>query len=99
MRSSNDELRWMAIQVVGIKRYPLERDLIDQLSDSKHAVRQAARAALVRISRGNDFGPRLKAGKSERKQAVQEWERWWSLQDNNPRRALLRVTERQDIIE
>ena len=90
----NPETRWMAIQVVGIKRYPFQSALIARLEDSDNAVRQAARQALIRVSRGNDFGPKIKASKSEREQAISKWKHWWSLQDSNPRQQLLRLADR-----
>jgi hypothetical protein len=40
LADSDAETRWMAIQVVGIKRYPLESDLINRLSDRDNAVRR-----------------------------------------------------------
>jgi hypothetical protein len=88
------ETRWMAIQVMASKRYPMETDLIGRLGDRDNAVRQAARLALIRISRGNDFGPALKASNSEREKAISRWKQWWSLQDSHPRRQFLRLSER-----
>ena len=90
------ETRWMAIQVVGSKRYPMVTDLIARLSDRDNAVRQAARQALIRLSRGNDFGPALKASKAEREKAVGRWKEWWALQDSHPRRQLLRLTDQKE---
>src|SRR5262249_48146952 len=90
----NAETRWMAIQVVAIKRYPFQSALINRLNDSDNSVRQAARQALIRVSRGNDFGPKIKAGTSERQLAISKWKHWWSLQDSNPRHQLLRSAER-----
>jgi hypothetical protein len=88
------ETRWMAVQVVGMKRYPFQSSLIDRLDDSDNSVRQAARQALIRVSRSNDFGPKTKASKSEREKAASQWKQWWSLQDSNPRNQLLGVVER-----
>jgi hypothetical protein len=93
MKDINAETRWMAIQVVGIKLYPLEKDLITRLKDRDNSVRQAARLALIRISRGNDFGPAVKAGASEREKAIARWRQWWSLQDSNPRQQIPRLID------
>ncbi len=93
LTDKNAETRWMAVQVVGIHRYPYQADLVALLSDPDNSVRQAARQALVRVSRGNDFGPAIKAGQSEREKAIGRWKHWWSLQDSNPRRQLLRLTD------
>ncbi len=74
----------MAIQVVRIKRHSYEKELIDLLSDASPDIRQAARQALVRLARGADFGPKLKANRAERDYAQHCWRRWWAVQDNNP---------------
>ncbi len=86
MKDIDAETRWMAIQIVGSKRYPLEKDLITRLSDRDNSVRQAARLALIRVSRGNDFGPAIHAGPRERETAIARWRQWWALQDSNPER-------------
>jgi hypothetical protein len=94
MKASDLETRWMAIQVVGTKRLPFQQELIARLSDRSYAVRQAARKALIRISRGNDFGPGPKAKERETAAAIHKWETWWSLQDSNPKLRSLSRAER-----
>jgi hypothetical protein len=94
MKASDAETRWMTIQVVGLKRLPFQKELIDRLSDRDKSVRQAARLALIRLSRGNDFGPAVKASKSEQEQAISKWKNWWSLQDSNPRQQSFSLVER-----
>jgi hypothetical protein len=96
LSDQNPEMRWMAIQVAGVKRYPMESDLIGLLSDQDNSVRQAARQALIRISRGNDFGPAVKANKTERQRSISRWKQWWALQDSHPRRQLLRLTDQKE---
>jgi hypothetical protein len=86
MNDKDAETRWMAVQIVALKRHPLEGELIDRLSDKDSSVRQAAHLALVRLSRGNDFGPTPRAGKAERDRAERRWRDWWALQDSNPDR-------------
>jgi HEAT repeat protein len=86
MKDKDFETRWMAIQVVGIKRYHLEPDLLDRLSDPDISVRQAARKALSRLGRGVDFGPSVKASLTERQSAERQWREWWAIQDGNPER-------------
>ena len=54
--------------------------MIDLLGDSDTEVRAAARDALVRLSRGQDFGPSPDAPTSEREQAQQKWRDWWARQ-------------------
>lgn len=83
IRTGDVETRWMALQVVAAKRYHLEDDLIERLMDPDASVRRAARQALVRVSRGVDFGPPAKASKAGRDKAVRRWRLWWSQQDCN----------------
>src|SRR5262249_5121566 len=85
MSDKDLETQWMAIQVVGAKRYPLVSELIERLAHDNRDIRQAARKALIRISRANDFGPGPKATKAEKAQAIRKWQSWWSLQDSNPK--------------
>jgi hypothetical protein len=73
--------RWAAVQVAGHKRLHLEEDLIGLLSDPYPLVRQAARQALVRLSRGNDFGPLPTATGKQLAQSAQAWRQWHRLQD------------------
>jgi hypothetical protein len=74
-------VRWLAVQVAGRKRLPLERELIGLLSDPEPLVRQAAREALMRLSRGNDFGPLPTATAKQITQSLRAWRQWHSLQD------------------
>jgi hypothetical protein len=72
--------RWVAALVTGRKRLHLEAELIERLADGVPQVRQAAREALVRLSRGNDFGPTA----SDLRQAsasARAWKDWLRLQD------------------
>jgi len=48
-------------------------------------VREAARQALVRLSRGTDFGPAPNAKPADRDKAIQKWRDWWAMQDDNPK--------------
>jgi hypothetical protein len=73
--------RWAAAMVAGRKRLHLEAELIDRLSDPSPQVREAAREALIRLSRGNDFGPLPGATAQQITQAVQAWRHWLSLQE------------------
>jgi hypothetical protein len=73
--------RWAAATVAGRKRLHLEAELIDRLADPAPQVREAAREALIRLSRGNDFGPQPTATTQQIAQSVQAWRQWLSLQD------------------
>ncbi len=77
----NPTVRFLTIQAIARRRLPLERALIERLVDRDPAVIQAARAALVRLGRGVDFGPAAKATRTQRHQAVQRWTEWLALQE------------------
>jgi hypothetical protein len=81
LKDQQPMVRWLAALVAGRKRLHLEAELIDRLSDSYPQVREAAREALIRLSRGNDFGPLPKATAQQIAQSVQAWQQWLSLQD------------------
>ncbi|MHB1426853.1 MAG: HEAT repeat domain-containing protein [Gemmataceae bacterium] len=72
--------RFVAVQVISRRRLPLEKELIDVLSDPDKMVRQAAHDALVHICRGTDFGPKAGVSKRGLARAVEQWRRWLDLQ-------------------
>jgi HEAT repeat protein len=74
------EVRLAAIKTVGSKGWRLGGELIDLLSDPDPDVRQAARQALVQLSRGQDFGPERDASGGELEEAILRWREWWSNQ-------------------
>jgi hypothetical protein len=74
-------VRCVAVYAAAKRWMPVEKDLIDLLSDPQPCVREAARHGLVRLSRGNDFGPIDLSGKaSQIEQAQAQWQRWLALQ-------------------
>jgi hypothetical protein len=73
--------RLLAVQAAAIRRMPLEGDLIERLTDPMPEIREASRQALIRLSRGADFGPAPSATAAETKAAVTRWQAWWALQD------------------
>lgn len=75
--ADHSEVRAMAARVIGEKRLPLGGDLIARLKDDDPWVQESAHFALVRLSRGQDFGPRRDASVSEREIAINRWESWW----------------------
>jgi hypothetical protein len=77
----NPTVRFLTIQAIARRRLPLEKALIERLIDRDRTVAQAARAALVRLGRGVDFGPTAKATRTQRHQAVQRWTDWLALQE------------------
>ncbi len=77
-------VRLVAVQVITQRRLPLEKELIELLTDSSVEVREAARQGLVRLSRGCDFGPSSQATAAQRMQAATAWRRWLALQEPLP---------------
>jgi hypothetical protein len=80
LKADQAEVRMAAAKVVGSKRLTYGDDLIDLLSDADSGVRQAARQALVQLSRGLDYGPEPTAGETARAEAVRQWRAWWDKQ-------------------
>jgi hypothetical protein len=87
LKDRNATIRWLTIQAVGRRRLPLHRELIERLDDFDPVVVQTARAALVRLGRGVDFGPRLAATRKQREQAARRWRQWLALQQTSPTEA------------
>lgn len=81
LRDPQPLTRWLAIQVAAKKRLPFEQDLIPLLADPQTEVRQAAHQALVRLSRGNDFGPLANATSKQVADAQRRWQQWLDLQN------------------
>jgi hypothetical protein len=73
-------MRSAAVRVIAARHPRLAGELITLLDDDKPAVRLEAHRALVRLSKGEDFGPSSSAGKDQRKQAQRKWRAWWERQ-------------------
>jgi hypothetical protein len=71
------QVRTAAIRVIAAKKPRLGVELIDLLDDDKDEVRTAAHEALVKLSRGQDFGPLADAGKERIAEAQTNWRSWW----------------------
>jgi hypothetical protein len=77
------EVRKSAVRVVANRIPTLGRDLVPLLADEKSEVRQAAHAALVKLAKGEDFGPSSPDGdESVRREAQRRWRDWF---DRNKR--------------
>jgi hypothetical protein len=72
------EVRRAAVRVVAGRMPRLAGELIDVLADGQAEVRAAAHEALVKFSRGEDFGPAADAGKTQITEAQEKWRSWWS---------------------
>ncbi len=78
LKDERSEVRLAAAQAVGAQGLPLGAELIALLSDSDQEVSQAARQALVRLSRGQDHGPEPGASAEAVGSAVRRWQEWWT---------------------
>jgi hypothetical protein len=77
LKEDQAEVRRAATRVVADKHPSLAGALIDLLDDDSSDVRAEARRALVRVSRGEDFGPPEKATRAQRREAQRKWRDWW----------------------
>lgn len=71
------EMRKSAMRIITARMPRLGGELIDLLGDDKEEVRAAAHEALVKLSRGQDFGPPADADKEKIAQAQAKWRNWW----------------------
>lgn len=77
----NDPLvRLIAVLTAGKRHLHLEKELIEHLNDPHPLVRKAARLALVRATRGTDFGPIPGASQKGIARSVEKWQHWLALQ-------------------
>lgn len=82
LKDERPEIRAAAAKVAGNKMLRFGTELIDLLKDGDDYMRQAARQALIQISRGADFGPKSDAGEADRAAAIENWRAWWAKQDS-----------------
>jgi hypothetical protein len=75
------EVRAATARVIASKGLKLGNELIDLLGDDNGGVREAAHTALVKLSKGTDFGPAKDATTEEREAAVKKWRAWWEKQE------------------
>jgi hypothetical protein len=77
------EVRAMAARVAADKGWRFGKEVIDLLAeDPEAAVRDAAHQALVKMNKGKDLGPDVKATAAEKTKAVARWREWWAKQDS-----------------
>jgi transglutaminase-like putative cysteine protease len=84
----------LAIQAVGKKRVPAEKECIALLASPIPTVRQAARQTLIRLGRGVDFGPEPTATPLQIAQAAKSWSNWAAIQTPEPAEAVAAKTRR-----
>jgi hypothetical protein len=74
-------VRFLAAHAAAHKRLAVEDKLIHLLTDPYPQVREAARQGLVRLSRGNDFGPAPNASSKQIAQSIEGWRLWLRWQE------------------
>ncbi len=77
LRHTRSEVKAATAKEVGTRELRYGDELSVLIGDSDPAVHQAARAALVRISGGMDFGPLADASFGDRDTARKRWQEWW----------------------
>jgi HEAT repeat protein len=80
LKHDRRDVRIAAAGAIGAKKLPFGAELIALLQDGDAEVCQAARAALVQISGGADYGPAADASVTQRQSALERWREWWSMQ-------------------
>jgi HEAT repeat protein len=80
LQSKDSLARLLVITMIGQRKIHLEVEIIQSLNDPLPEIRQAAHNALVRISRGTDFGPVPGASRRGVERAVEKWRHWLELQ-------------------
>jgi hypothetical protein len=74
-------IRLLALGVVGRRHLHLETELIECLNDPELIIRTTARAALVHIARGTDFGPFPGSSRRGMERSIDKWRNWLTLQE------------------
>jgi hypothetical protein len=82
LKDDRAEIRAAAARVAGENSIHVEAELIDLLEDQETEVRRDAHQALVKLSKGVDFGPKSSASEDKRKQAAGEWRTWLKQQSD-----------------
>jgi hypothetical protein len=83
LKHESAEVRAAAARTIGAKGLRYGEELIALLQDEASVAQQAARAALVQLSGGMDFGPAAGASFGDRATAAQKWRKWWQEQEPN----------------
>ena len=80
LKHDKTDMRVQAIQEIRQRKLRWGEELIGRLQDAEETVRQAARQALVALSKGQDFGPERDVSFGDRETAVRRWREWWGKQ-------------------
>jgi hypothetical protein len=76
MVDTNAEVRKAAVRVA-VKDREMIWAVIDRVTDERADVREQAHQALVKFSKGEDFGPTTRSSKLEQTEARKKWRAWW----------------------
>jgi hypothetical protein len=68
--------RWAALRTARQGRFPIFEECVAALRDDSRLVSQAARAALIELSGGEDYGPPPDASEVDRARAIAQWNGW-----------------------
>ncbi len=79
-KDGRTEVRAATVRVISTKGLKLGAELIEMLDDDNAGVREAAHQALVKLSKGTDYGPAKGATAEERGEAIKKWRAWWEKQ-------------------
>lgn len=78
LRHRNAMYRFAAAQAVANRNLlRMNRELIRLLEDENVYVQQMARLSLVKLSKGQDFGPLPGCDCEDEAEAVRLWDQWW----------------------
>ncbi|MCY2990391.1 MAG: carboxypeptidase regulatory-like domain-containing protein [Planctomycetota bacterium] len=75
----DNRYRRAAFLAAGQQRLRPVEEYIAALRDADAAVQQAARAALVAIADGQDYGPPKGAAPTARDKSIEDWSQWWKV--------------------
>jgi hypothetical protein len=77
LKDDQPEVRKAAARAAAAKFPSLGGEVIALLADDDAGVRGEAHEALVRLARGEDFGPPADADAARRDEAQRKWRAWW----------------------
>lgn len=77
LADSDPNTRWAAARIAAARGLPYVEELAVLLNDENADVRHQAHEALLRISRGEDYGPVNENIVEDRELAVRDWIAWW----------------------
>jgi hypothetical protein len=74
------EVRAAAARAAAKKGLAFGDKLISLLRDNSPVVRKAAHQALVKLSKGTDYGPKENASEGDREEVIKKWQAWLAKQ-------------------